>query len=224
MARRDRPPKGPTRVHLDDGVTYLFPGDLAAIEEHLTSHLGEPSILHEIESADVHLDLYCFEPTESRPRIVSTVGMSARPMSDGRRCELTVCLPPSWSLDFDTYGDRAFWPMRTLKDVARAVLANGFPLNPGETLAFGDPPDPLAAHTHLSAVLIAGTFEPPPFGLIPTRMGDVELLTIIPITTPELRYKQEHGTHALMDRLGEARVDPIVDADRPCPITGARPG
>lgn len=204
-------------------VAYLSDEDLAAIEAHLITHLGEPSLLREIISDRVHLDLYLFEPTADRPRLVTTVGMSALPMTDGRNAELMICLPADWPLDFESFGDAAFWPMKMLKQAARAAHDFGFALGPGQTLAIGEDPDPLGPGTLVTCVLVAGTFEPPPFGLVDTTMGDVVFMTLIPITTAELRYKQEHGTDALMAKLNDAGVGPVIDPTRPCAVTGARP-
>lgn len=204
-------------------VVYLSDEDLAAIEAHLIAHLGEPMVLHEIISDRVHLDLYLFEPDGERPRLVSTVGMSAVPMADGRRAELMICLPADWPLEFEELGDLAFWPMKMLKQAARAAHDFGFALEPGQTLAIGDEPDPLGPDTLVTCVLVTGTFEPPPFGLVDTSAGDVIFMTLIPITTAELRYKQEHGTDALMAKLNDAGVGPVIDPTRPCAVTGAGP-
>ncbi|HUS62599.1 MAG TPA: suppressor of fused domain protein [Acidimicrobiales bacterium] len=218
MADREQPPAIP-----QPDVVYLSEDDLAAIEAHLIAHLGEPNLFHEIISDRVHLDLYLFEPTEVRPRLVSTVGMSAVPMADGRHAELMICLPADWPLDFDALGDVAFWPMKALKQAARAVHDFGFALEPGQTLAIGEDPDPLGPGTLVTCVLVAGTFEDPEFGRVDTTMGDVVFMTLIPITTAELRFKQEHGSKALLDKLGAAGIGPVVDPARPCSITGARP-
>src|SRR5215471_13595300 len=103
---------------------------LEQIDKHIETHIGKIStVLHEIASDLVHIDVHQVNPTQERPYYtLITSGMSDLPMTvpesahDFRYAELMLCLPSDWRLDHDDLkqgGDLYYWPIRWLKICAR---------------------------------------------------------------------------------------------------------
>ena len=156
--------RGGSRIYRHDNPApaELAEGDqglIDAVSDHVRKHFGEPeSVLHEIISTYVHVDLHVVMPTEERPVItVVTSGMSERPMPGDVYAELMLVLPPTWP----TQGDPAFeteegyWPYRLLKTLARLPHEFQTRLWLGDTVPNGDPPERYARNTKLCGALIA---------------------------------------------------------------------
>jgi hypothetical protein len=200
------------------------PRDWDAIEEHVARHLGPvETVYHELASEYVHLDVLQVPAHDGRPfHTLVTCGMSARPMtvparSQPRYAELLIGLPADWPLDDEAWRDeRHYWPVRTLKQLARLPHAYGTFLAPGHTIPNGDPPAPYVAGTELCCALIA----PPqllPGGAEVLRLdhGPVHFYAVVPLHRDEMELKLTSGMDALVDRLATAQVNEILDPARP---------
>src|SRR5690348_5317826 len=88
---------------------------IKAIENHLVRFVGPSDmVFHEIVSDFVHIDIHLFKPTPAHNfYTLVTTGMSDRPMAvpEGAEylsfAELMLCLPPSWSLDQQSFNNEA---------------------------------------------------------------------------------------------------------------------
>ncbi|MEM8874737.1 MAG: suppressor of fused domain protein [Planctomycetota bacterium] len=212
---------------------------IEAVEKHLTDYLGESNgVFHEIVSDLVHLDLHMFPPNDERPFwYVVTTGMAERPMQTPEGvenmefAELAVALPADWPMDKFGAGvdvpedeqEAAYWPLKWLKFMARLPHEYETWLGAGHTVPNGDPPEPL----HESTALIGSVCLPPLFvggdGFGTVQVGDrtVHLYQLLLLHADEMQYKLDHGLDALLDRLEEAKVLPIVDPQRPSCVAGS---
>jgi hypothetical protein len=122
--------------------------------EHLHQHLGgEATVFHELLSDTIHLDVLVFAATDVRPfHVLVTQGMSALAMTvpegaeEHRFAELMVALPGEWVMDGDEADEeRWYWPMRTLKFVARLPHLHDSPTPTAPSCAASSPALPCAS-------------------------------------------------------------------------------
>ncbi len=193
--------------------------------EHLHQHLGgEATVFHELLSDTIHLDVLLYAATSERPyHVLVTQGMSALPMTvpDGaeehRFAELMLALPPDWVMDgAEADEERWYWPMRTLKLVARLPHLHATWIGLGHTIPNGPPAEPYAEDTKLCCMM-AGP---------PMLFGDafwkcevaegktVRLYALLPLYEDEMAFKLEQGSDALFEKLDERDVSELVDVKR----------
>lgn len=200
------------------------PERMTDIQDHIGRHLGEVASLHaEIVSDEVHLDVALVPPSPERPfQTLVTMGMSERPMTlppEQRqagaidRAELVVLVPPQWDLT----DERLFWPLRTLKHLARLPHQYRTWLGPGHTVPNGDPPAPYAHGTKLAGALIGPLAEiVDGLGTLRRAGGEqIQFLSVTYVTADEMDFKLKRGDAGLIERLGEAGVYGLVEATRP---------
>jgi hypothetical protein len=203
------------------------PDGIQRIEAHIAQHIGAPeSVLHEIVSDLVHIDIQLVPPTQERDfYTLVTTGMSDLPMQtpagleDYRYAELLICLPPNWRIPalYQLDADEAdYWPIRWLKFLARFPHEYDTWLWASHTLPNGDPPQPFAAGTRLSAALLdIPLLFSEEFLTLEVRPGKiVHFLSFIPIYREELDLKQHAGYDALIDLLNKAGVTELLDPKR----------
>ena len=119
-----------------------------AISAHIERHLGPiASVLHEIISDAVHLDIHVVPPCGDCPntRLV-TSGTSDLPMQlpddveVSPYLELMLTLPGDWPLEHAQLQDeRNYWPIRLLKTLARLPHKHNTWLGLAHTVPNGDP-------------------------------------------------------------------------------------
>jgi hypothetical protein len=198
-----------------------------AVTDHIETHLGPfDTVIHEIVSPTVHMDLMVVPPSEERPyNVVVTCGMAEREMAapedDLRRAELFVLLPADWPLeDEDMMQDeRKWWPLRMLKTLARLPHEYDTWLWSGHTVPNGDPPAPYAEDTQLcGAIVLPAMGVPEAF----EQLDDIRFLMVLPLHADEMQLKLDRGSDALMDRLDAAGVDPVIDPSRPSAVRRRR--
>ncbi len=217
-----------------EGIADLSVGDPAtidAVSAHVERTLGPiESVFHEELSPHVHVDVLSVGPADDRPfRTLVSCGMSERPMpgapdADTRRCELTVCLPVDWPLDTASWEDeRNYWPVRLLKMLARVPHEYETWLWEGHTVPNGDPPEPYADGTELCGAILAPPILMPEEFLMLEREGHdrVTFLSVLPLHADEMQLKLDKGSDALYARLEAARVDTLIDPQRPS-VVGKR--
>lgn len=107
----------------------------AFIEKNFGSY---DSVIHEIASPDIHLDIIIVPPTEDNPFYkMITMGMGAYKMNvpydlaeyELEYAELVLYLPPDWRLD--SFDEKDYWPIRLMKILGR------IPINSNSWLGFG---------------------------------------------------------------------------------------
>ena len=192
------------------------------VEAHVERHIGPiATVFHELASEYVHLDVLIVEATDDRPvHHLVTSGMSSKPMAtedeDARLAELAIVLPREWPLGEEDWRDeRHYWPIRTLKSLARAPHEYGFALGTGSTVPNGDPPEPYVADIQLCGALICpGVTVPRAFDVLETPDGPINFYELWLLHEDEMNLKLERGTDALIDAFERAGVTEEVDIRR----------
>jgi len=203
------------------------PEAIEAIERHIDQHLGQPeTVLHEIVSDLVHIDVHIVPPQPGRPfTMLVTTGMSDRAMSvpagheDLAYLELLLALPPTWQLNEKIAPfkeERNYWPIRLLKMLARLPHEYDTWLGLYHTMPNGDPPAPFDASTKLSgAIITIPKLVPESFATVPVRPGKkIWFLAVTPTYPEELEFKQKRGAAALQARFDKAGVSELIDPQR----------
>lgn len=204
----------------------------AALEEHYARYLGTDWVVwHEIVSDLVHVDVYMWRPTPSRPMYTfATVGMSDRPMTlpseaaeagVHRFAELLVCLPPDWPVPADDHSiapwddPDAYMPMQSLKYLARFPHEYATWLGFGHSIPNGDPPEPLSAESSLCGwVLLPPVTLPPEFHVLDQPGGAISVFGLVALTRDEIERKLAEGTEALFDGFDAHGVSELLDIGR----------
>jgi hypothetical protein len=213
-----------------------------AIEAHVERHIGPiETVLHEIISELVHVDILLVAPSDERPfHTLVTCGMSAKPMAvppevasqldfDARYCELMICLPPDWPMGEEAWKDEAnYWPVRWLKILARLPHEYGTWLWFGHTVPNGDPPAPFAPNTGLCCTMLAPplTIEDQARSLQVEdegREATVWFWAMQTLHADEIAFKLKNGGDAIFEALAEANVGDILDVARPSAVPAKRP-
>lgn len=211
------------------------PGDgslINAVTDHISKHLGEGMVLHEIMSTTVHVDIHVVPPTDERPfYTLVTSGMAERPMRtpagvDGCEfAELVVCLPPDWPGFDDTlmpgnpdhpWSDEAnYWPIRWLKMLARFPHEYGTWLWMNHTVPNGDPPEPFAPNTKLCGWLVGlNPLLPEAFNELRIGDRDIVFFSLIPLCLDEMQLKLDKGAETLWELFDKHNVSPVIDVAR----------
>ena len=212
---------------------------IEAVERHITEHLpGESSVLHEILSDLVHVDVHVVKPTNDRPYYtLVTSGMSERPMTQPpgvegcQFAELMICLPPDWpGFDSDLLttdeahpwrDPSAYWPIGWLKQLARFPHEYDTWIWYGHTIPHGDPAEPYAPDTGLSSILLLPPVTlPESFHVLDVGDREVHFFALVPLHADELQLKLDQGTDALFPHFEAAGVDEVLNPHRPSVLAG----
>ncbi|MBL8877904.1 MAG: suppressor of fused domain protein [Phycisphaerales bacterium] len=198
---------------------------IEAISEHISKHLGPVKLVfHEIVSDIVHIDVHWVAPRPDRPfHTLVTTGMSDRSMdappgAEGREyAELMAFLPPDWRLGrADLEDERWYWPVRWLKILARFPHQFDTWLWEWHTVPNGDPPEPFAANTRLSGVmLMTPQNAPPEFAELVIGDKTIHFFALMPLYAEEMSHKLKHGAETLLPRFRKHGITDLVDVDRP---------
>ena len=188
-------------------------------------------VLHEIVSDLVHVDVHVMWPTPEQDFFVLyTTGMSDLPMTpdqsipeeerrDLELAELFLLLPGSWPLSKEsTPPEAAYWPIRTMKFMARFPHQYHTWLGWGHTMPNGPDYTPLDDSVGFGGVVFSGGDGP--LGRLETKDGHrLNLLHLIPCYKEEIEYKLKYGMDELMRLFQEKDVPIILDPQRPnlCP-------
>jgi hypothetical protein len=206
----------------------LATGDEANIErigDHIARYCGKvETVLHELISDLVHIDVHWVAPTQQRPfHTLVTSGMSDRPMSvppgvdQGAYAELMLCLPPDWPMTQEAFGDENYyWPIRWLKTLARFPHEYETWLSWGHTLPNGDPPEPYAGNTQFCcAILLSPVLSGEGFGQLKVdESKTINFYSFVPLYAEEVDFKLQSGAEALVERFAKNRVTELVDIRR----------
>ena len=195
------------------------------ISAHIEEHLGPvETVLHEIISDLVHVDIHVVAPTAQRNYYtLVTSGMSDKAMNapEGmeacRYSELLICLPPTWPMDQEAWKDEAhYWPIRWLKFLARFPHEHNAWLWHWHTMPNGDPPEALTPGTKLTGMLLI-----PPVSM-PAAFRELRIdaektihfLAMVPLTTDEMQLKLDQGVEALLDGFAKHGIAELLAVDR----------
>jgi Suppressor of fused protein (SUFU) len=195
------------------------------ISGHIEQHLGTvETVLHEIVSDTVHIDVHVVRPTSECPHIrLVTSGMSDLPMTTPddpdipKHAELLMTLPAGWKLDQASFDNEEwYWPVRLLKTLARLPHKHQTWLGWGHTVPNGDPPENYAGNTKLCcAIVLPSLTVPDAFRElnIPGHKA-ITFYAVVPLYEPEMNFKMRSGCDALTDLFDRKGVSDVVDIAR----------
>lgn len=212
---------------------------IAGVEEHLESLFGKvegSTVLHEIMSFGVHVDVHVIPPNSKlNGWLCVTSGMAQRPMSpppevirqlgnDCRYCELMTVLPPDWPLfqmseKFGVFGGKesppSYWPIGWMKFLARFPHEQKTWLWHGHTIPNGDPAEPFPECNFIGSILLPSLHLPSESWSFQAGDRKVTLFSLWPLYQEEMDFKLRHGTDALISKMEAAGVTDMVNASRP---------
>lgn len=239
---RDEPERSPDGTELIrhdervEGADEISGGDadlIEAVSDHVDEHLGSgETVIHEVVSPTVHLDLIPSPATDDRPfQVITTCGMAELPMRppdalpELSHAELFVLLPADWPIDQESMQDeRNWWPLRMLKTLARLPHEYDTWLWTGHTVPNFDPPEPYDASTSLCGALVMPPMLVPDGFAVLERpdSAPIHFLMVLPLHADEMQLKLDRGLDALYDRFDAANLDPVIDPGRPSVAAGGR--
>ena len=197
---------------------------LEAVTNHVETHIGKiATVLHEIVSPMIHLDVHVVLADDRRPyHTLITSGMAELPMQapagfeDDRFAELMICLPREWPMSQDSFKDESvFWPIRVLKETARYPHTCQTWLCGAHTLINQDE-KPYASGTNLCSLMLMEPQTLPQEGHI-IRLGKkriARLWAIVPLYKEELEWKLRNGFEPLNNALSAFGISEVLDPKR----------
>ncbi|MCM1106671.1 MAG: suppressor of fused domain protein [Blautia sp.] len=213
------------RKHADFGPVYLYTEEeLDQYEAYITEQFGEfTSVMHEIVSPDIHLDIIMVPPTlRNNYYALITMGMGAYKMKvpgelsqyQPERAELVLYLPPTWDLHSEKEED--YWPIRQLKIAARLPISCDTWLGYGHTISSDEENTPYASNTDFCSMMLVNARNKNGSGLELTLgdKGRIQFYQLLPLYREELEYKQRTDADALLDRLRGDGALPVVQIGR----------
>lgn len=200
---------------------------LELVTRHVETHIGPVrNVFHEIVSTHIHLDILVVDPTSQRNYYtLVTCGMGMHPMTvpEGaeayRYAELMLCLPANWTLsDAAFQHEENYWPIRSLKTIARLPHEYNTWLYLAHTIPNGNPAEPYADNTKLSGAIISVPSTVPAarefFTLTAAPGKDVHFFSLLPLYKEEMDFKLNQGAETLFEKLEAAGIDELLRADR----------
>jgi len=250
MASGKTPPRAPdgsailrhTAITRDiDGI--VAPVETACVDEienHMTRYFGTiANVFHELVSDKVHIDVHFIAPTAERDHwTLFTTGMSALPMTvpdgaeDFQYAELMIFLPASWKMEKLGMSpppsdlERWYWPIRSLKQLARLPHDYNTWLGTLHTIPNGDPPKPFSPETKLCGWVLL-----PPFSAEDeaqsVELSDgrtVHFYCLHALHANEMELKLKKGGEALLEALANEVESEVLDLARPSVVGKKKKG
>ena len=193
-----------------------------ALPEHIGQFVnGEPTVLHELDSDHMHLDVLMWEPTTQRPLwTMVTSGLSAHPMKVPagfeyfERVELVLTLPGDWpsvpemQRMPDSRVKRFSWPILAMKHLARMTYLYGTWLGYGHSTRARRTIHQTYPKSEFSGLLMEQVLSMPADAVtFMVQEHTVHCLGLHALYPAELQYILETphgGAHEMMHRLQEA--------------------
>ena len=199
--------------------------NIERITEHIEAHIGPvATVFHEVVSDLVHIDIHIVEPRPERNcYTLVTSGMSDRAMnppegySGFRFSELLISLPPEWPMSQGSWNEEAnYWPIRMLKYLARFPHEYQTWLWSMHTIPNGAPPEPMAANTSMTGIMLLPPITLPQDFHELTINSDktIHFHGVIPLHSDEMELKLKKGAEALFDGFDRHGVSEILNPTR----------
>ncbi|MDP1662896.1 MAG: suppressor of fused domain protein [Phycisphaerales bacterium] len=204
---------------------------LEAVDKYADRFLGGvQTVLHEVMSDLIHLDVHICPPTPGRDcYTLITSGMSDRPMPKADEwgvppyAELMLRLPSTWPMPktLDVVADYqtdATWPIDVLKKAARMPHDCDSALGYGHTISFDRPPGPLHTSVRFVSLMLLPTVQPVEVAdSFTTRDGrTVYVYVLHPLLPDELEHKLKEGrADSLFPYMDACKLSEVIDVNRP---------
>lgn len=198
---------------------------LEEISDHIERYVGNVDIVfHEIVSDMVHIDVHWVKPTVEKPfHTLITSGMSDLPMTvpeglDGHQyAELSICLPEAWDLSEEGMKDTTnYWPISSLKYLARFPHVYETWLGFGHTIPNGDPAEPFAENVDFNTMLLLpSVLFDDDFRILELSDKKIHFYTLFPLYQEEVDLKLKKGVNALYKGFDKYKLLDIIDIQRP---------
>lgn len=198
--------------------------NLDDIERHVETQIGSiETVLHELVSDLIHLDILYVAPQPDRPyHVLITSGMSDLAMStpteyeEYNRAELLIVLPESWPISDEAFGDEAnYWPIRWLKKIGRLPHEYDTWIGWGHTIPNSNPPEKIADTDFVGVVAYLPSWLPPEFFQLKASSGDVvSFYQLVPLYLEEMDLKLNKGMEELEERMDKADIGFVIDPNR----------
>jgi hypothetical protein len=203
------------------------------ISEHIEKYLGPiESVLHEIVSPLVHIDIHYVKHNDKFPfNIMVTSGLSDKAMNvpqgqdQNKYAELYILLPKEWPIQIENYelmneifkDENVYWPIRWLKTIARFPHEYNTWIGWGHTIPNGANASPFSANTKLGCFLLMPSISlPKGFFELKTKDGkNIKFYCLYPLYKEEMDYKLKNGTDKLLDKFEQFNISDIIDTGRP---------
>jgi hypothetical protein len=192
-----------------------------AIEEHMEKFFDvneEIIIFHEKDSPDFHLDVYWIKPNEYRNfTILMTSGISSFPMNTPQKIysqyiELCILLPKDWDLENNNWKkSENNWPIKLLKNLGRYPHKNNTWFGFGHTIPNIDP---IVGTEYMATILLKSRTLPEKFQKINYGQKIIELYTLFPLYSEELKFHEQNGTNELLDLFNKYDISDIININR----------
>ncbi|NMC55896.1 MAG: suppressor of fused domain protein [Eubacteriaceae bacterium] len=199
--------------------------ELNAIDNHIVKFYGKyETVLHELVSTDIHVDIIKILPNEERNYItLVTEGMGAHSMNvpkslknqDIDRIELVCYLPADW--DIESNDDIWYWPISCLKMLARLPIYENSWLGFGHTIGVAEG-ETLAENTKLTNVMLIkpeNVSEDATYCLLPNG-EKVLFYQMIAIYTEEFEFIEENDSDIFIEKMKQQNISSIIDINRNC--------
>ena len=202
----------------------------ALIEEHLAPVLGEHTVLHEVVSELIHLDVLVYPPQGDRDYwvyVTSGMGDIRMTMDDEAdavewaRAELMIGLPRDWGdklsilLETNNFDDPddIYWPIVLLKWLARYPHEASTWFGHCHTIPNGRS---YSEHTRLDGALVTwSTLLPDEYLTLKLPNGDhLNFYGITLLYPEEMQFKLDHGFDALANKLDDVEASAVIDVTR----------
>ncbi len=191
--------------------------------EHVAKYFGtiQDTISAIIPGSRVSVNVHIIPPSMDKDFVtLVTTGMSDAPMqysneeSEFKYAELLLKLPSSWVVGKESTEDQNYyWPLQWLRKVAHIPHIYDGWLDEGVILPNGEPPQPFAANTKLSCIMVCRPHE---VGLdkIQIAQGNINIYTLVPIYEEERNLALEKDYQYLLKRMNEKCVSDVLDIQR----------
>ncbi len=214
-----------TKKKKAEGPLYLYSEEeLNEYEAYVERCMGPyESVLHEIASPDIHLDVILVPPTPEHPfQKLVTMGAGAYRMDipeDLREyaaeyAEYVIFLPENW--DLRSAEEEDYWPVRDLKNIGRLALYSGSWLGYGHTVQADAEGSPYASNTGFNCTMLVNalSLDGEEMSLRMSSGRTVRFYQLLPVYPEELALKQREGADALLELLVKQDGFPVVDIHR----------
>ena len=183
------------------------------IENHFGSCL---TILHEIVSDEIHIDIAVIPPTEEMDFYkLFTIGMGSKKMNTPKsfkqqkleRAELAMFISNDWNINPNDV--KYHWTINLLKTVAR------MPFNQNTWIGEGHSIDLVNAENHggfAGALLLS--LQSGDNAIVLNSGKHLNFYLTVPIFKDEMLYKNHNGCDKLLDLFDNNGLTPIIDFNR----------